>query len=187
MKEAAHIVVDMLYDFIDGSLACKGAEEAVVESVNFINQHPLQKVFYVCDCHPSDHCSFKDNGGIWPVHCVEGTRGGSIHTDYYEKVTLESNRPNPDNIFYKGRDRQKEQYSGFESEDEKGVELNSRIPHNIIVTGIASEYCIRETVLALLRSGHKVSILKSGIGYVDYQAHLNNIEELTQMGIDLIV
>ena len=87
-KDSATVVVDMLYDFIDGSLACIGGEEAVEETRKFLEKNlegegdaaveilDTKPVLFIRDHHPADHSSFKDFGGIWPAHCVAGTRGG---------------------------------------------------------------------------------------------------------------
>ena len=91
MKNSALVVVDMLYDFIDGSLACSNAENAVSRTVEYIDSqtkgqggedHEILDTFpilFIRDHHPADHSSFKEYGGIWPSHCVAGTRGGEIH------------------------------------------------------------------------------------------------------------
>ena len=93
MNNSALVVVDMLYDFIDGSLACQNADKAVQETIRFIDRqtkgqggedHEILDTFpilFIRDHHPADHSSFKEQGGIWPTHCVAGTRGGDIHKD----------------------------------------------------------------------------------------------------------
>ena len=148
----SHVVVDMLYDFIDGTMACENAKEAVKASVYYINANPIQKVFYVCDCHPADHSSFKENGGQWPAHCVEGTHGAEIHKAY-GKIVNAKNRPEAGrNIFLKGRYANKEQYSGFEGIDAQGKTLDSALAEanggskgTVSISGIATEFCIKET------------------------------------------
>ena len=79
MKDQALVVVDMLYDFIDGSLACQGADEAIARTLKFISRNigrdgdteveilDTFPVLFIRDHHPADHCSFKENGGIWPA------------------------------------------------------------------------------------------------------------------------
>lgn len=86
MRNSALIIVDMLYDFIDGSLACLNADQAVAETLKFIDaqtkgqggeDHEILDTFpilFIRDHHPADHSSFKEQGGIWPSHCVAGTR-----------------------------------------------------------------------------------------------------------------
>ena len=180
----------MLYDFIDGSMACENAKEAVKASSDYINANPIQKVFYVCDCHPADHCSFKENGGQWPAHCVEGTHGAEIHKAF-SKIINAKNRPEAGrNVFFKGRDPKKEQYSGFEGVNAEGKSLDSVLTDmnggakgTVTVSGIATEFCIKETCLDLLKAGYKVILLTDALGYVDKANHYKTIEELQEKGI----
>lgn len=83
INDSVLIVVDMLYDFIDGSLACANSGNAVANTLDFIKKTRDEDlpVLFIRDHHPANHSSFKENGGIWPVHCVAGTRGGEIHED----------------------------------------------------------------------------------------------------------
>lgn len=177
-NKQTHIVVDMLYDFIDGSLACNNGLHAVKKSIEYINTNSQQTVLYVCDCHPINHCSFKENGGNWPAHCIEDTHGGAIHEAYYTKVKKEENRPSKKNIFYKGRNKNSEEYSGFMSVNEAGELIHSVTSKNVIISGIATEYCIKETVLNLYKHGFNITLLKDALAYVDPQGHLETLAEL---------
>ena len=81
MRNNALVVVDMLYDFIDGSLACHNAETAVAETLKFIDaqtkgqggeEHEILDTFpilFIRDHHPADHSSFKEYGGIFSMSC----------------------------------------------------------------------------------------------------------------------
>jgi nicotinamidase-related amidase len=186
----SHVVVDMLYDFIDGSMACENAKEAVKVSTTYINANPIQKVFYVCDCHPAGHCSFKENGGQWPAHCVEGTHGAEIHKEY-GRIVNAKNRPDAKrNVFFKGRDAQKEQYSGFEGMNAEGKTLQEALTEAdggekgaVTVSGIATEFCIKETCLDLLKAGFKVILLADALGYVDKANHFKTLQELQEKGV----
>ncbi len=182
----SHIVVDMLYDFIDGSLACTNGEVAVEKSIQYINEHPEQEVLYVCDCHPFNHCSFKENGGIWPPHCVEGTKGGEIHQSFFENILSESSKPHDGNIFKKGCDPNKEQYSGFDSINDRGEHLKNRLNKKVVISGIATEFCVNETVSDLLELGFEVAVNKDALAYVTKDGHDNTIEKFSKMGIELI-
>ena len=131
-KDSATVVVDMLYDFIDGSLACIGGEEAVEETRKFLEKNlegegdaaveilDTKPVLFIRDHHPADHSSFKDFGGIWPAHCVAGTRGGEIHEKLLPFV-------NEDLTFDKGCDRAVEQYSGFDGRNAAGQPLDNQM------------------------------------------------------------
>ena len=186
--------MDMLYDFIDGSLACQNSEEAVRQTLRFIDsqtkgqngeEHEILDTFpilFIRDHHPADHSSFKEFGGIWPAHCVAGTHGGDIHKDLMPYVKEEL-------TFDKGCDKSIEQYSGFEGKNSAGQSLGEILElldtTDVYVCGIATEYCVRNTCEDLLKAGFKVHILKDCIGYVDLQGHVKALEEMGMEGISI--
>lgn len=193
MKNPALVVVDMLYDFIDGTLACHNAENAVDETARFIdrmtsgqegdgNEEILDTypILFVCDHHPSGHCSFKENGGDWPCHCVQGTHGGQIHEKLMPYVQ--------DGLtFFKGSDPDKEQYSGAEATNSAGQSLADILglldTTDVYVCGIATEFCVRSTCEDLLKAGMKVHLLSSALGWVDTQGHRKALAEMASEGI----
>ena len=181
MKEI--LVVDCQYDFIDGSLACGHSEEAVKNIIAFINANPDAKVYYSADAHSLNHGSYIQNGGTWPVHCNAGTHGAEIHESFYHDVKNESQRPNDANTYYKGKDDSVEEYSAFNARNKAGHELNQDIGREVIVTGIASEFCVRESVIALLNSGRKIELPVDMLAWVDKAGHEKNIAELSSMGV----
>jgi nicotinamidase-related amidase len=194
MHNSALVVVDMLYDFIDGSLACKNADNAVRNTLAYIDTqtkgqggdaHEILDTFpilFIRDHHPADHSSFKEQGGIWPVHCVAGTRGGEIHQDLAPYASEEL-------TFDKGCDRKTEQYSGFEAVNNAGQPLSEVLElldtTDVYVCGIATEYCVRNTCEDLLKAGFKVHLLKDCIAYVDLHGHAKAIEEMAAKGISI--
>jgi len=179
----AHLVVDMLYDFIDGTLACGNAENAVHEVIKYINAHPDQKVYYITDYHPYNHSSFKDYGGIWPAHCVQGTRGGAIHEAFYTDIKNPANRPDPErNIFRKGAKVDEEQYSGFESVGPDGRQLHEvATSKNLVISGIATEFCVKNTLEEFYNDGRNIELLLPGLGYVDKNGHIATMKELEKI------
>ncbi|MBQ7665190.1 MAG: isochorismatase family protein [Synergistaceae bacterium] len=179
------LVVDCQYDFIDGSLACGHSEEAVKNIVEFINSNPDAKVYYSADWHSLNHCSYTQNGGTWPVHCNANTHGAQIHESFYRDVKNSSQRPNDANIYYKGDDDSREEYSAFNARNKAGRELNQDIGHDVIVVGIASEFCVRESVIALLNSGRKINVNQKMLGWVDESNHIRNLHELESMGVNI--
>lgn len=194
-KDSATVVVDMLYDFIDGSLACIGGEEAVEETRKFLEKNlegegdaaveilDTKPVLFIRDHHPADHSSFKDFGGIWPAHCVAGTRGGEIHEKLLPFV-------NEDLTFDKGCDRAVEQYSGFDGHNPAGQPLGEVLSlmdiKTVYVCGIATEYCVRSTCEDLLKAGFKVQLLKDCLAYVNEEGHRKALEEMAAEGIELV-
>ena len=194
MNNSALVVVDMLYDFIDGSLACQNADKAVQEALRFIDRqtkgqggedHEILDTFpilFIRDHHPADHSSFKEQGGIWPPHCVAGTRGGEIHEDLKPYACEEL-------TFDKGCCKETEQYSGYEGVNSAGQSLGEILDlldtSDVYVCGIATEYCVRNTCEDLLKAGYKVHLLKDCIAYVDHEGHVKALEEMAQEGISI--
>jgi nicotinamidase-related amidase len=179
--EKAIVVVDELYDFITGgSLACAHSEEAVAATKALLEREKSLPFLFVCDHHPVNHCSFAEQGGPWPPHCVAGTRGGEIHDDL--KPFVEE-----DLVFFKGCDPALEQYSGFDGRNAAGQSLGEVLgllgTEVVYVVGIATEYCVRNTAEDLLKAGFKVTILQDCLGWVDAEGHKNTLPELVREGI----
>lgn len=180
------LVIDCQYDFIDGgALACGHSVDAVKNIIAFVNKNPDAKVFYSADWHSEKHCSYIPNGGTWPVHCQAGTRGAELHETFSRDIKNPAQRPNDANIYYKGDDDSREEYSAFSARNKKGRELNQEIGQSVIVCGIASEFCVRESVLELLKSGRSVEIPAELVGWVDENNHRKNLEELAKMGVKI--
>ena len=181
-----HIVVDMLHDFIDGTMACENAQNAVEATASFINAHPEMRVLYVRDYHPADHCSFLEQDGPWPAHCVEGTPGAELCEAFYNLKKTTNTPLLHYNIFDKGTSRYEEQYSGFDAENAQYGALKYNLTPRVVVSGIATEYCVRETVLQLIQSGFQVSVVKDALAWVDAEAHAETLGEFEAFGVKLI-
>ncbi len=181
-----HIVVDMLNDFISGTMACLNAENALLHSINYINTQVADKVVYVCDTHPTNHCSFSSQGGLWPAHCVVNTPGHEIHLSYYTRINDPNKRPHLTRIFRKGTSPVKVEYSGCQAVRSDGTPLNEILTKRVIVSGIATEYCILETVKDLVQAGYQVQVLLEGLGYVNGKDHRAAVEEMKSLGVKFI-
>src|SRR5574344_809692 len=74
------VVVDVQNDFLEGgALPVKGGREVAANIADLIkNSTSYDKIYFTRDCHPKNHCSFKEFGGKWPAHCIEGTEGSEI-------------------------------------------------------------------------------------------------------------
>ena len=158
------LIVDPQNDFITGSLAVEGAKEKMMKLADYI-KNSGNKYDYICvtmDSHPENHCSFKENGGIWPKHCISDTNGWNFPeylTDAF--INIANNSANPDNnftrihIYHKGTEYDKEEYSIFDN-CEDGNTLANQITDLIReddvwidVCGIAGDYCVLETIKGL--------------------------------------
>lgn len=195
MKDSALVVVDVLYDFIDGTMACQGADGAVEGTLKAIDKltagtevdesgiHSTYPILFVRDHHPADHCSFTEQGGPWPAHCVQGTHGAEVHEALQPYVK-------EDLTFFKGEDPAQEQYSGFEGRNPAGQSLGEVLRlldiQRVLVCGIATEYCVRNTAEDLLKDGFEVCVLKDALAWVDADGHAQALKEMEAEGIRLI-
>lgn len=182
MSVSSLLVVDCQYDFIDGSLACGGAHEAVEAAVAFINAQPDRPVLYSVDWHGPGNRSFVPNGGIWPPHCVAGQRGSRIHEKFDTEVIRVVQRPAEKTIYRKGTDDGVEEYSAFGARNAVGRTVGQDAGDDVIVCGIASEFCVRESVLDLMKAGRRVTILVDALAWVDRGKHEENLRDLEARG-----
>ncbi len=112
------------------------------------------------DDHPINHCSFKSEGGLWPSHCVQNTHGSELHEDL--------NLPDSVLEIKKAKSPDKDAYSGFE-----GTELADRLREkqitHVYVAGLATDYCVKATVLDGLKYGFQVTVLGDAIRAVNVE------------------
>lgn len=185
-EDVTHVIVDMIHDFVDGSMACQNAVTAVEAAVAYCNAHPEMRVLYVRDVHPEDHCSFENNGGDWPAHAVEHTEGMELMEQFYDIKKTVNTPIARYNVFKKGTDATREEYSGFNAQNEVYGALKFNLTGKVVVSGIATEYCVKNTVMDLLKNGFQVSILQDALGFVDEEAHEIALAEMVQAGAKLL-
>jgi len=169
--ETALIVVDVQNDFAhpEGSLYVKGGEE-VVPVANREVERALEGgalVVYTQDWHPETTPHFQKDGGVWPVHCVQGTWGATFHPDLEVKGE----------VIRKGTGGE-DGYSGFTVRDPRTGEesptgladlLRGRGITKVVVLGLATDYCVKETAIDAARLGFATRVLREGIRAVDLQ------------------
>jgi nicotinamidase/pyrazinamidase len=169
--KTALLVVDVQNDFADpsGSLYVKGGEEVVPVANGEIDRALAAGalVVYTQDWHPPSTPHFEKDGGIWPVHCVQGTWGAELHPDLGVKG----------DIVRKGTSGE-DGYSGFTVRDPRsgaqgGTDLEpllrSRGIERIVLVGLATDYCVKETALDGRRLGFDTTILLEGVRGVNLQ------------------
>ena len=117
-------------------------------------------VVYSRDRHPSDHCSFAQQGGPWPVHCVDGSEGSAFHPDLpIVQRAL---------ILDKATTSDREAYSDFDGTG-LGDMLRQRGVDRCVVAGLATDYCVKATVLDALSEGFETWVVTNGIAAVDVE------------------
>jgi nicotinamidase/pyrazinamidase len=150
-KDEALILVDIQNDFCpDGALAVTEGDKIVATVNRLVPRFPL--VVSTQDWHPRNHVSFKERGGPWPPHCVQGTHGAELHPAL-DTTTVA-------NYFRKASSPEKDAYSEFEGTDEHGRTLDeflkARKVKRVYVVGLATDYCVKATVLDGLKLGYDV-------------------------------
>jgi len=171
----ALLLVDVQRDFCPGgALAVPGGDEVVPVLNEWLRIEGLLKIA-TRDWHPSKHCSFKRNGGQWPEHCVQNTKGASFHPAL--------NASAMDLVVSKATERRKEAYSGFDA-PELPAAVRERGIQRVWVGGLATEYCVKATVLDALEAGLTVFVIEEGIRGIE--AHAGDCEaarrEMEQTG-----
>jgi len=158
-KDDALLIVDPQVDFCPGGALAVPEGDTVFPAVNRAASI-VPVVVASRDWHPADHVSFQAQGGPWPAHCEAGTPGAEFHPAL--------DRSHIQRVFDKGSDPGREAYSAF---DGTGVAdwLSEHGVHRLLVAGLATDYCVRATVLDALHAGFEVTVLEDGIGAVDVQ------------------
>ena len=174
------LLVDVQYDFINGSLAVDGAPAGMDALANYIMTQPegtFGTIVMTADFHPYGHSSFKDNGGLWPVHCVQHSHGASIYQPVLEAVKKQQ----PDaQVLTKGEDVAVDEYSIMANKT-SGKKLLDLIKDNdiqeIYVAGLCGDYCVGNSIKDLVEAGHgdKIRVLTRFIGNIDDGTTLRNI------------
>jgi len=162
-KKKALIVVDVQNDFCPGgSLAVTRGDE-VVAPLNKLIKEFLDRgepVFKTRDWHPAKTKHFAAYGGVWPVHCVQNSHGAEFHPDLIDDPRI--------TIISKGIDESADGYSGFDGTQlaqllrEQGVE-------EVWVGGLATDYCVKYTVLDARTLGYNVFVVEDGCRGVNLQ------------------
>lgn len=180
------LLVDVQYDFINGSLAVDGAPVIMDALANYIASQPkgtFASIVMTADFHPYGHASFKDNGGLWPVHCVQHSHGAAIYQPVFEAVM---NLYPEAQVLTKGDDAAVDEYSimANKASAKKFLELiENRSIEEIYVAGLCGDYCVGNSIKDLVAAGHgdKIRILTRFIGNIDDGTTLRQIMTENQL------
>lgn len=161
-NHTALILVDLQNDFCAGGALAVPEGDEIIEVVNQLM--PLFPFIVATqDWHPSDHQSFIEQGGVWPPHCVQNTRGAQLHPALKQTSI--------DGYFRKAFTADNDSYSGFDGVDETGRSLNERLKQKKIerlyVTGLATDYCVKYTALDALKNGYEVFLISDAMRAVN--------------------
>lgn len=200
----ALIIVDVQYDFLPGgSLAVTDGDQIIPVINKLIDRFDL--IVFTRDFHPAGHKSFASSHEgknpfdmtelqglpqvLWPDHCVQGTRGSEIHEDLLGNPALKNKQVY---IFKKGLNPEIDSYSGFYDNGGFGTNpestglgefLQEKGVDEIIVTGLAYDYCVSWTAFDAFKFGLKTKIILDATKAIDPEFKLRdfshkNITEL---------
>jgi nicotinamidase/pyrazinamidase len=195
------IVVDLQGDFTTlkkGSLAVAGTDQAYVDKVLAATQALKKKgypIYATQDWHPADHVSFYtshpgkkafdliDVAGkkqvLWPPHCVQKTENANVMLDKNLFVA----------VVKKGKDKKYDSYSGFQDDGGAKTEMNRLLKDKgikeLIVYGLATDYCVKATALDAIKAGYKVTVIEGLSKGVAADTTAKALEEMAQKGVTI--
>ena len=152
-KKKALIVVDVQNDFCPGGSLAVAHGDEVVAPLNKLIKEFLDRgepVYKTRDWHPEKTKHFTDYGGTWPVHCVQNTPGAEFHSDLLHDPRI--------TVISKGIDESADGYSGFDG-TQLAQSLRNEGVEEVWIGGLATDYCVKETVLDARKEGFKVKAL----------------------------
>ena len=159
----ALIVVDVQNDFCPGgSLGVTGGDSVARKMGATARTFAERggKVFATQDWHPAGHLSFAAQGGQWPDHCVQDSHGAAFHA--------ELGLPEGTRIIKKGASPDKDAYSGFIDSD-LDAQLKAGGINRVYVGGLATDYCVVNTVVDALANGYETYVLADAVAAVNVE------------------
>ena len=180
-KRKVLVVVDFQKDFYDkekGSLYVPGAENCVKPICEAIRKEKFDNIIVTLDWHGFKDRSFKENGGEWPVHCLNYSEGASLHPDIMKAIKDSGSYCD---FFLKGNCETHEEYGAFEKYvtyndnvvmrnylSNSQVLLNYINQTDVFVCGLAGDYCVAKTFQNLEKIGFaSVKLFDAGIAYIN--------------------
>lgn len=197
----ALIIVDVQNDFIPGGALAVNEGDLIVPVINELQQK-FDFIVATQDWHPAEHGSFASNHSqksvgeyidlngvnqiLWPVHCVQGSNGAEFHPDL--------KRSKWKSIFKKGKNSLVDSYSGFFDNNKQGdTGLSAYLKENdideVFVCGLATDYCVKYTVLDAISEGFKTTLIADATRAVNINEndYIHAIEEMAQAGAKVVL
>jgi len=180
-SKKALIVVDVQNDFCPGGSLAVAEGDKVVAPLNELMKEFLDRgepVYKTRDWHPEKTKHFAIYGGTWPIHCVQNTPGAEFHPDLLSDPRI--------TVISKGFDERADGYSGFD-----GTELAQLLQdegiNEVWVGGLATDYCVKQTVIDGVRNGFKVKALADAMRPVNVNPDDGKkaIDEMKEAGAEI--
>jgi len=180
-KKKALIVVDVQNDFCPGGALAVAHGDEVVAPLNKLMKEFLQRgepVFKSRDWHPEETRHFAAYGGTWPVHCVQNTKGAEFHPELLDDMHIR--------VVSKGLGDE-DSYSAFDGTD-LALQLRRLGVEEVWVGGLATDYCVKNTVLDAVKEGFQVKALKNAMRPVEVKSGDGQraIEEMQAAGAEIV-
>jgi nicotinamidase/pyrazinamidase len=171
----ALIVTDPQHDFLPGGALGVADGERIFAPLNALAPR-FARVYATRDWHPSDHTSFAQYGGPWPVHCVAGSHGAQIDA----RLDL----THVDRIVDKGTVRETDGYSAFAATD-LADDLRAHGVRRVFVGGLATDYCVKASALEAKAAGFEAVVLEDAAAAVNVEPgdEARALDELRAAGI----
>ncbi len=157
----ALLIADIQNDFLPGgALGIHGGNAVIPPLLRYLSlfQQRGLPIFLTRDWHPPDHCSFRPHGGPWPVHCVAGSAGAQPPPTFQAPPSAIT--------IHKATTPDKEAYSAFQ-DTALDTQLRTAGAHRLFVGGLATDYCVLNTVKDARTLGYEVCLLMDGIQAVN--------------------
>lgn len=181
VRNTALVVVDMQNDFVspEGALYVNGSEKIIKPIHDLIESQKWEIVIFTQDWHPLDHCSFSK----FPAHCIQNTNGAELISQF------KFNNINH-TLFKKGFFKEIDCMSAFKDQYGRPTGLDQLLKSfdtkDLVVVGVATEYCVRDTVLDAISLGYEVTVVSDLIKCIDDNCGEKVIEEMKKTGAILI-
>lgn len=177
-KDDALVVIDIQNDFLPGgSLAVPEGNQVIAVLNGYIDGFIKRQlpVLATRDWHPAKHCSFTQQGGPWPAHCIAGSKGAEFASALHLPASVY--------IFSKATEAEQDSYSDFANPAFK-QQLADMAVRRLFIGGLATDYCVLNTVRDALNFHYKVLLLTDAIRAVNVRQKdgENAINEMIQKG-----
>lgn len=186
-SRAGLLIVDVQNDFCAGGALAVPDSARVVSALNRYIDDAVANgmtIYASRDWHPAVTSHFETFGGTWPAHCLQGTDGAGFHPDL--------RLPSTAIVITKGEEPNSPGYSAFEGHTPGGTlflaELRERGIDHLYIAGLATDYCVKHSVLDARSAGLKVTILEDGIAGVDARPgdSARAIRHMRESGADVV-
>ncbi len=164
-EKDALVIIDPQVCFMPGGVLAVPQGNEIFSVINPLT-HRFRVVAASADWHPPNHVSFKERGGPWLPHCVQMREDANF--------TPELDQSNLSMVVRKGYNPEKEQYTAFDEVSRFGDMLKARGISRIFVGGVATDYCVHDSVIGALKEGLDVYVLLDAIKGIN--VHPGDIE-----------